>query len=169
MKKIYRLFLLFALCLLPLVMQAQKDGSTLHAGDTLPVFSLTLNNGGQVATDSLKGRPSLIAFFNTRCSDCRKELPVLQEIYEQWHPYIYIICVSRSESRESIEAFWSEHSLSLPFSAQEDRSIYSLFAQRGIPKLYISDSSGTICQMFSEKVSRRKLLKAIKAVTSDKK
>lgn len=169
MKKIIPLTLLLALCLLPHLLHAQKDGSLLHTGDALPDFSCVLNDGRPVTTDSLKGRPSLIAFFNTSCSDCRKELPVLQEIYDQWRPYIYIICVSRTESEASIEAFWKKQQLSLPYSAQTDRSIYSLFAQRGIPKLYISDSSGTICQMFSEKVSRRKLLKAIKAVTTDNK
>ena len=54
----------------------------LKSGDKLPAFSITLNNGLEVTNEEFRGKVSLIVFFNTGCPDCRKELPVIQEVYE---------------------------------------------------------------------------------------
>ena len=47
-------------------------------------------------------------------------------------------------------AFWEEKGLNLPYSAQNDRDIYSLFASSRIPRIYISDENGIVRYIFTD-------------------
>ncbi len=126
---------------------------SLQKGESLPQFSVAMNDGRLVTTESLRGKKSMIVFFNTGCSDCRRELPVIQAVYDRCQeasPDIEIICISRNECKEAVEKYWSENSLTLPYSAQDDRRVYSLFASSVIPRIYVSSQDLKITASFSD-------------------
>lgn len=56
----------------------------LQTGESIPVFSVVMDDGQIITSETLKGEVSLIVFFHTGCPDCRKELPVLQKIYTDY-------------------------------------------------------------------------------------
>ena len=122
------------------------DNTGIEPGDSLPAFSIILNDGRTVSNLSLRGKVGVIEFFNTSCSDCRRSLPVLQEVYDSFidNEEIDIFCVAREEDALSIENYWKANSLTLPFSPQTGREVYSLFASIGIPRIYIIDKSGAV-------------------------
>ena len=115
---------------------------------------------GRSSTD-LTGKPSMIVFFNTACTDCRKELPIVQELYEEFSDRINFMAISRAEGRESVAAYWEKEKLEIPYSAQADRNVFGLFAKTTIPRLYIADASGTVKYIFIEKASKKKLVRAL--------
>lgn len=124
-------------------------GIELTVGDKIPSFSVTLNTGETISDKDLTGQLSFIVFFNTECKDCQKELPVIQHFYEIYPKYP-IICISRAEKASSIAAYWKDNNLTLPYSAQEDHTIYELFAQQGIPRIYIVSPEGIILNIFTD-------------------
>lgn len=121
-------------------------------GDPLPQFEVTLNNGSSISTDSLKGKVSMIIFFSTSCPDCRRELPYLESVYQYFEDSedVTIFAVSREEHAVEVESFWEEHNLTIPYSAQTDRTVYNLFATVGVPRIYISDPANTIVEAFDD-------------------
>lgn len=139
-----------------------------HVGDPLPPLELTMADGTEVSNQTLSGKTTVLCFFSTTCADCQKFLPVLQAFYEhittdkeeqtlgsegKQNPGsedIYVIAVSRGEGRASVEAYWCQHGLTLPYSPQNDRRIYELFATAGIPRLYIIDTSGHVTHAYSD-------------------
>lgn len=128
-------------------------GADLKVGDALPHFEVTLSNCQKITTESLRGKVSVLVFFNTKCSDCQKELPEVQKVYDSYKSQAenlrpVIACIARAESAEEIEKYWTEHGLSLPYSAQPDAKVYKLFADKGIPLVYISDASLKIGRIF---------------------
>lgn len=131
----------------------EPHGVTLGVGDTLPEFSVTMSNGEAVTTPSLLGKVSVIVFFNTNCSDCQKELPVVQQVwqYYQGNPNIVIVPIAREEGNDEILKYWEENGLSMPYSPQETRDVYSLFAPSIIPRIYIANSNGLITASFGDK------------------
>lgn len=134
----------FLLIISGCIKDRQESQDSLRPGDKLPEFSASFSDGTSVNVPAdLAGKVSCIVLFNTSCPDCRKELPVIQELYDLC-PEVAILLVSREEEAPSIEKFWSEAGLSIPYSAQPDRSIYNLFATSLIPRTYIADKSGTI-------------------------
>lgn len=123
----------------------------LKAGDTVPAFSVTMDNGQAMTDEFLRGTVSLIVFFNTGCPDCRDELPVLQKIYEEYDSKINMVCISREEGAHDIAEYWKDNHLTLPYSAQENRTVYYMFAKSGIPRVYIVDKKLVIRNVFTDK------------------
>lgn len=108
MKKLINSVFFIALCSCMAMVSCISDGDDsdtgsieLVAGDKLPVFSVTMNDGRVVTHESLRGKVSFIVFFNTGCKDCRRELPVIQQIYEH-HPHMPLIAISRAEDAASV-------------------------------------------------------------------
>lgn len=118
--------------------------SYVNIGDRLPRFEVGLSDGSHFTTDSIEAPGVVIVFFNTSCADCRRELPLLQASYQQTDNHWRYVCISREEDSASIARYWTNNGLTLPYSAQTGRRIYSLFASSGIPRMYVADSSGTV-------------------------
>lgn len=168
MKKKYFLILLLITILSGSCTTSSKinSGETgKKVGDTIPHFSVIQSKGDTVSSSALKGKVSVVAFFHTNCKDCRKELPILQDVYTSYasNDSVSFICISREEGFNTINAFWEKRKLTLPYSAQSDRTIYRLFAHSSIPRIYIADRQGVIRYLFTDKpvTTKKKLEKAI--------
>lgn len=137
--------LLFASCI-----REGRPGGEIAPGDRLPDFVVEMNDGSLVSTASLEGSVSLVMFFNTGCPDCREELPAVQRIYDEFGSCVRIVCISREEGRAGIEAYWRENGLTLPYSAQEDREVYELFAGSGVPRVYVSSPDLVVRKVYDD-------------------
>ena len=73
------------------------EGADLRPGDSLPWFSVTMDDGSVLSTGDLAGKVSVIVFFHTGCPDCQAELPVIQRIHDEFSPEAAVLCISREE------------------------------------------------------------------------
>ena len=150
MKKFRRIYLFAALLIIAAAItllpscisenEPHPGDYAIKTGERIPDFSVTADNGTVVSSESLRGKKSILVFFNTSCPDCRKELPQIQTVYEtilRDNLPVNLLCISRAENMESVGNYWSEHSLTLPFSPQNDTAVFNLFAQYTIPRVYI--------------------------------
>lgn len=145
--------------------ETEEGTVDLQPGERVPAFSVVMCDGQTVTSESLKGKLSLIVFFHTGCPDCREELPVLQKVYTEYGSKIRMICISREEGEAEIARYWEENQLTLPYSAQEDRAVYYLFAKSGVPRVYVTDKEGVIRRVFTDNptASYEDLVEAINA------
>ncbi len=126
-------------------------GADLKTGDKLPGFEVIMNDGTIVSNEDLKGGVSVVMFFHTACPDCQKTLPVMQRIYDEYSlKGVKIAIISREEGEDDISPYWNSNNLKMPYSAQNDRSVYELFARTGIPRVYINDRNGIIRYIFTD-------------------
>lgn len=125
-------------------------------GDKLPAFEIKLNDGTLVNNATLHGKKTVLVFFNTSCKDCQAELPEIQKLYEiikndnVLSEDILVIAISRAESEASVADYWQQHSFTIPYSAQNDRRIYELFATSIIPRIYIADKNSKVIATFDD-------------------
>lgn len=119
---------------------------SLGPGDSVPPFSVEMSDGTTATERDLEGEIGYVVFFSTRCPDCRAELPHVQELWERSGGAYPVILISREEGEESVRDHWKRNGLTMPFSAQEDRRVYSLFASSGIPRTYVC-SHGRIVEV----------------------
>ena len=141
-------------------------GQELVVGDRIPDFEVVMNDGRRVSDEDLLGNVSLIAFFHTACKDCQQELPMLQRFYEAY-PRYPLICISREEGADSVSAYWTKEGFTMPYSAQDDRTVYQLFARQVVPRIYVVDAEGVIRYIYTDNplVSFEELEKAVFSVS----
>lgn len=153
MNRFLSLFSLLFIFLSSCINDDEPEVTSLAPGDSCPEFTIEMNDGEILSSSDLKGRESVIVFFNTGCGDCRRELPEIQKAYDviqKGNLDIPIICISREEDKESVERFWEANSLTLPYSAQTDRRVYNLFASSIIPRIYILSPQLIITRCWSD-------------------
>jgi len=138
-----------------------------RVGDPLPAFSIRTHAGEEVSPAVLAGRPAVIVFFSTACSDCRRELPAVQRVYEADKALAAFVCIGREEAAETVAAFWRENGLTMPYSPQPDRSVYALFARQTIPRIYVADAKGQVRNVFVEEFTEAMLHEAIRQAVAD--
>ena len=62
-----------------------------------------------------------------------------------------MIAISRAEGEDLVVPFWEEYGLQIPYSAQNDRRIYELFASSIIPRVYFVSAQGIVTRVFIER------------------
>lgn len=127
------MFFLFGVVMVCACSFASEEGNErqelVEVGQKLPAFAVVMNDSTLVSSTDLTGKPSMIVFFNTACTDCRKELPIVQELFEEFSDRANFMAISRAEGRESVAAYWEKEKLEIPYSAQADRNVFGLFAK----------------------------------------
>lgn len=148
-KLIYKSILLF-LILISSCIKENQTGTDLSIGDRIPDFTVTMNDGTQMSGAKLREGVSCIVFFTTVCPDCQQTLPHVKRIYDEYNTRgVKFALISREESKESIENYWSKRGYAMPYSAQNDRSVYELFAKTRVPRVYIC-CEGIIKAIFTD-------------------
>lgn len=129
----------------------KQTGADLKVGDRLPDFEVVMDDGTVVTDEILSESVSVVMFFHTSCPDCRQVLPHMQKIYDEYASAgVRIVLISREDSKESVESFWRENGLKMPYSAQNDRKVYEKFAATRIPRVYVNEKGGIIRYVFTD-------------------
>ena len=137
--------LLFASCI-----KDRESCADLRVGDILPEFIVTMNDGSTVGTEQLKGGIGCIIFFTTACPDCQETLPQVQKVYDEYASKgVTFAVISREEGSGKVADYWTSEGLTMPYSAQESREIYELFAATRIPRVYVC-KEGVIRTIFTD-------------------
>lgn len=153
----------------------EPNGANIQVNDELPIFSVRLNTGETIASQSLEGKISFIVLMSVTCPDCIAELPIIERLYTEYkdNKDIVIFTISREQGEQIVGKFWKEQHYTMPYSAQEDRIVYSLFAKSGVPRIYISNKNRIVQYVYTDdplakyeelKVNIESLIKASKTV-----
>lgn len=142
--------------------QTQTAVDIVSEGDRLPSFTANIfitdsldwryGFGEPFDTEQLQDKVGVVVFFHTSCDDCKRELPVVQSVYDNIKNDVTVslVCISRAESESEICDYFDSNKLSLPYSAQPDRRMYELFATAGIPRIYIADTKGIVRKVYTD-------------------
>lgn len=123
-----------------------ENNFELKVGDTVPNFTVLLSDGTAVSSSDMNEGVALIMFFHTGCKDCQNTLPEVQKIYDEYKDRISVLLVSREQAYDEVQAYWQEKGYTLPYSPQQDRVIYNLFATSRVPRVYVcKDGKITSC------------------------
>jgi peroxiredoxin len=91
---------------------------------------------GEGEVNISSSQPTLLVFWEKWCPHCRREVPKLQVMYDQFKPQglqvIGLTKLSRNTTPEEISSFIEEQNVSYPV-AKEDGSISEYFNVSGVP------------------------------------
>lgn len=119
--------------------------SYLSPGDSFPGVEIEPVESNEIVTWG-SDRIILLNFFIVPCKHCLKMLEYLQEnIWPEFQENGgLLVSIGREHNKQEIREFRDQGNYLLPFAADPDRSIYSQFAQKKVPRNYLFDKSGEL-------------------------
>lgn len=108
-------------------------------------WSVRALNGDLVTSEELKGRVSVLVYWATWCSPCRKEVSTLASLRETFRPEdVEIIGVSMDNPEKDLKPFIEQYGVNYTI-AHADESLKDVFGEvKSIPTMYIIDRYGRI-------------------------
>ena len=106
-------------------------------GSPLPLFKYT-TIGGQTVV--------VVMLFTTSCPICQTELPRLEtEVWRRFKgEHVTVLAIGRGHTQDELVRFAKEKDLSFDFVPDPDGSIFTKFAEQGVPRSYVINRRGVI-------------------------
>ena len=127
-----------------LAQNAQASG----APPVFPDLEFVGSEGGSVRLSELKGNVILLNVWATWCGPCKKELPVVQRMYDTYSDRNFVVlAVNVDADRKRVEPFVKQFNISLPvyYASPEDAGPLTAM---GIPSTFILGPDRTLMDRF---------------------
>ena len=116
-------------------------------GDKAADFTVEMLDGKTVTLSKLKGKVVLINLFATWCGPCQTELAEVQETL--WPKYkdnknFKMLVIGREHTDEDLKKYNERKKFTFPLYPDPKREVFSLFAEKSIPRAYLFDKNGKL-------------------------
>jgi peroxiredoxin len=110
-----------------------------------PEFNLPARAGQSVSLSGLKGQVVLINFWASWCGPCRKEMPVLDQLYQRYKPLGFtLLGVNVEEDSTAAENWLKDTPVSFPILFDRRNAVSKLYDVTAMPSTVLVDRQGHV-------------------------
>jgi len=110
-----------------------------------PDFTLPVRGGGELQLSELRGQVVLVNFWATWCGPCRKEMPLLDELYRKYQGLGFtLLGVNVEADGRLADGFLAETPVSFPILLDAESRVSSLYEVSAMPSTVIVDRQGNV-------------------------
>jgi peroxiredoxin len=124
-------------------------------------FTLTDLQGKSWHFRDLRGKVVLVNFWATWCPPCRKEMPDLQALSEQFKDQGFVVLAISDEEARKVAPFIAERKISYPVLLDPGRKVNELFRVEGIPKSFVYNREGKMVAQSIDMRTRSQFLEML--------
>ncbi len=135
---------------------ADDDRSREHAD-----FTLTDLEGKSWSLQALHGKVVLVNFWATWCPPCRKEMPDLDKLYQEFKDQGLLILAISDEEISKVQPFIAEHHYTYPILLDPGSKVHKLFVVEGIPKSFVYGRDGKLVAEAIDMRTRKQFLEML--------
>src|SRR5579862_4112531 len=121
-------------------------------------FTLTDLEGKNWTFSELRGKVVLVNFWATWCPPCRKEMPDLEALYDQFKGEGLVILAISDEDAAKVRPFIAERQVTYPILLDPGRKVNDLFQVEEIPKTFVYNREGKLVAQSIDMRTRRQFL-----------
>ena len=120
-----------------------------------------------INTYQLRGTTVIVNFWATWCGPCRVEMPILQDIYDEFTDELTIIAINLGEPRSIVQHWVQEQGLTYEILIDNERQIETLYNLLAPPSTYIVNAEGVITDIFYGPVTANSLRQSLSQIILD--
>ena len=124
-------------------------------------FTLTDLSGKSWSLKQLNGKVVVVNFWATWCPPCRKEMPDLEALYQQFKDQGLVILAISDEDAGKVKPFVAQEKVTYPILLDPGRKVNELFQISGIPKTFVYDRNGKLAAQSIDMRTRRQFLEML--------
>lgn len=134
-----------------------------------PQFTAKTLDGKSVSLRELKGKVVMINFWASWCGPCRQEMPLLEEIYNDYKKAGFILLgVNLDEEVDDAKGFLSGVNVSFPVPLDPMGKVAEAYENQAMPSSYFVDKNGQLAYLHKgyrpgEEEDYRKVIKKLLA------
>jgi peroxiredoxin len=124
-------------------------------------FTLTDLEGKPWSLQALHGKVVLVNFWATWCPPCRKEMPDLEALYNEFKDQGLLILAISDEDISKVKPFIAEHNTTYPILLDPGSKVHKSFVVEGIPKSFLYDREGKLVAEAIDMRTRKQFLEML--------
>jgi peroxiredoxin len=124
-------------------------------------FTLTELGGKTWTLKEQRGKVVVLNFWATWCPPCRKEMPDLETLYQQFKDQGLVILAISDEDAGKVKPFIAQQKVTYPVLLDPGRKVNELFQIEGIPKTFVYDRHGKLVAQSIDMRTRRQFLEML--------
>ncbi len=120
-------------------------------GAVAPDFALRKVGGGTLRLSDLRGQAVIVDFWDTWCPPCRRALPHLQELQDEYGDRLTVVGVAFGRDGEAAVAkFLAERNLTFPSVLMDEKyqTAQDYGGLQSIPTTFLLDQDGVIREIW---------------------
>ncbi|YCA42731.1 thiol-disulfide oxidoreductase ResA [Bacillus sp. JZ8] len=127
-------------------------------GEKAPDFVLEDLNGEKHKLSDYEGKGVFLNFWGTWCKPCAKEMPVMQNQYEQFKDKgVEILAVNADETELAVNRFSKSYGLTFPVMIDDGGEVQTAYDIGPLPTTILIDSKGEIVDIFEGGLDEQKI------------
>ena len=133
-------------------------------GDKAPAFSLKSIDGKTIKLSDYKGKIVIIDFWATWCPPCRRGIPDLVSIQNEYKNKVVVIGISldREKTIKDVPGFIKDYAINYPVVYGDDNVVIAYGGIQSIPTSFVVDKKGNVVDMHVGLVSKDTFVNKIK-------
>ncbi len=121
------------------------DSLSPRVGEPAPQFVLRNPDGEAIQLSDFAGQPVWINLWATWCGPCRRELPDIQLLADEFAgERLVVLAVNQGESAGRATDFWEELGLDLPLLLDSTQDVSDQYRLIGLPNNFFIDRDGIL-------------------------
>ena len=124
-------------------------------------FTLTDLVGNTWTLKEQRGKVVVLNFWATWCPPCRKEMPDLEKLYQQFKDQGLVILAISDEDAGKVKPFIAQQKVTYPILLDPGRKVNELYQIEGIPKTFVYDRNGKLAAQSIDMRTRRQFLEML--------
>lgn len=134
------------------------DHSAVRAGDDAVNFVLTDLNGERIELADYEGKGVMLNFWGTYCPPCEKEMPIMQQLYEEYKGQgVEIIAINVNEPEVTVKPFVNRHKLTFPTPIDKGMRVSDAYGINPLPTTVMIDEHGKVVRVFTGQLTENVL------------
>jgi peroxiredoxin len=131
-------------------------------GALAPLFEAPQVDGTSIQLTALRGSPVIVNFWATWCPPCIDELPLLEQLYQEYRAEgLQVVAVNMAEPESQVREWVSALDLNFPVVLDPQDRLRRLYYVIGQPSTYVISPDGTVSAIFYGPVDEERLRASI--------